>query len=130
MREPWYDISMNITNPVDADLVHDVDLILSNDPVIYNMVREACAESVENDDLSTNDVTRAYAAAHGHGNDDWYGFVECAALRVVDVVQDLIEAQTKPGDFVYDLLTQRLDLGNKHAWACITEKFMPEPSED
>ena len=121
---------MNTTNPVDADLVNDVTMILSNDPVIHNTVREACASSVEDDDLSTNDVENAYRAAYGHGNDDWYGFVECAALRVVDVVLDFIEAQTKPGDFVYDILTQRLDIGNKNAWACITETFMPEPTED
>lgn len=119
---------MNINNPVDADLVHDVDLILSNDPVIYNMVREACLESVMDDDLSTNDVPAAYRAAHGHGNDDWYGFVNCAALRVVDVVQDLIEEQA-PAGFAYDILTQRLDLGNRHAWACITERFMPDPED-
>lgn len=120
---------MNTTNPVDADLVNDVTMILSNDPVLYNNVREACYDSVIADDLSTNDVENAYRTAYGHGNDDWYGFVECAALRVVDVVLDLIEAQTKPGDFVYDILTQRLDIGNKSAWACIAETFMPDPDE-
>ena len=121
---------MNINNPVDADLVNDVTMILSNDPVIHNMVRGACVASVEDDDLSTNDVENAYRAAYGHGNDDWYGFVECAALRVVDVVLYLIEQQTPAESFAYDILTQRLDLGNKHAWACITETFMPEPTED
>lgn len=115
------------TNSVDLDLVRDVDLILSNDEGVYQRIRAAALESVQNDDASLNDPA-GYALAFDNGNSDWDTLCECAGLAIVDVVQDLIE-ETCPSGFAYDLLTQRLDLGNKHVWSVIAESFMPDPDD-
>ena len=117
---------MFTNSETDTDLIHDVDLILRNQEPLYSVAREACLESVRNDDAATNDPD-AYAYAHkDQSGADWNNFCVCAGIAVSHAVLDLIEQEVKEG-FVYDILTQRLDLGNQHAWACIAEKFMPDP---
>lgn len=117
-----------LTDPVDRDLAHDLDLILSNQEDLRAKMTAACMESVIEDDASTNNIPDAYRSAHFWGNDDWYTFLNCAGMRIGDVVLDLIEAEVKEG-FVYDMLTQRLDLGNRAVWADVAEGFMPDPDD-
>lgn len=117
---------MNKTS-ADADLIHDLDLILSNQENLHTLMTTVCLESVRNDDASTNDPD-AYRAAHRLGNSDWQVFIDCAGLAVRDAVLDLIEQEVSEG-FVYDLITQRLDLGNTAAWARVAESFMPDPDD-
>ena len=115
------------TITADADLIHDLDLILSNKEELHTRMTAACLESVRNDDAATNDPA-AYRAAYNWGNSDWRTFIDCAGLAVRDAVLDLIEDEVKEG-FVYDLITQRLDLGNTAVWARVAESFMPDPDD-
>lgn len=116
----------NTQNTAAADLISDLRLILLNQPELVIAMRQACRESVENDDAATNDVPRAYLLAVYNG--DTQAFNDCAGLAVRDAVLDLIEAEVGDG-FTYDLITQRLDLHNQHVWAEVAASFMPEPSE-
>lgn len=116
----------NNENTAAADLIFDLRLILLNQPELVIKMREACMDSVKNDDAATNDVPRAYLSAVYNG--DTQIFNECAGLAVRDKVLDLIEAEVKDG-FTYDLITQRLDLHNQQVWAEVAASFMPEPSE-
>lgn len=116
----------NTQNTAAADLISDLRLILLNQPELVIAMRQACRESVENDDAATNDVPRAYLLAVYNG--DTQAFNDCAGLAVRDAVLDLIEAEVGDG-FTYDLITQRLDLHNQQVWAEVAASFMPEPSE-
>lgn len=117
----------NNENTAAADLTSDLRLILLNQPELVSEMRKACRESIERDDAATNDAPDMYIISVWHG-DDLQMFHECAGLAVRDKVLDLIEAEVKDG-FVYDLLTQRLDLHNQQVWAEVAAAFMPEPSE-
>lgn len=112
-------------NPQDLDLISDVNLILSNEEGAYAAVRAAALESVHNDDAALNDKD-AYEIAFDDGNSDWETLCEAAGIAVRDAVLDLIDGTV---GIALDLLRQRLDLNNKHAWACIAEGFMPDPDD-
>ena len=116
---------MELSNPVDRQIELDFGLILDNNESAYARIREACAESILGDDLSTGNSEEAYRASYQGQDDNWYGFCECAGLRVVDVVRDIIEEEAS--GFTLDLIEHMLDLGNRQVWKTITERYMPEP---
>lgn len=115
-----------LTNPVDIDLDHDVTLILSNDEYYHEVLVEACTESIRDDDAATNDPD-AYAASYQGKSDDWYNFISCARLRVVDIVLDWVNDNAS--GVAKELLMQRLDIHNAVVWDSITESFMPDPDD-
>lgn len=116
---------MELSNPVDRQIELDFGLILDNNESIYARIREACAESIRGDDLSTGNSEEAYRASYQGQDDNWYGFCDCASLRVGDVVRDVIEEEAS--GFTLDLIEYMLDLHNRELWNVITERYMPEP---
>lgn len=118
---------MELSNPVDRQIEVDFGLILDNDESAYTRIREACAESIRVDDLSTGNSEEAYRTSYQGQDDNWYGFCECAGLRVVDVVRDIIEEEAS--GVTLDLIEQMLDLNNRHLWKVIAESYMPDPDD-
>lgn len=114
-------------NETDESIARNVVLVLENDQYACQIMRNACRESVLNDDAATGDPAYTYEAAMNGKYETWRTLVECAGLSVSDAVAKLCHAQSR--NTAYLLLLQVLDFGNKALWAEVAESFMPDVDE-